>query len=50
MDLIKYSYQVVSGVNYILVFQSSKGKISVTCYSQAWNNFFKILSVKKYAL
>ncbi len=41
-ELITVKEQIVSGVNYKMVFNSSSGKVMVTVYCQSWTNTYEI--------
>lgn len=42
-NLISVSQQVVSGINYKMVFQTENGEYEVVVYCQPWTNTFQVL-------
>ena len=47
-DIIKVSEQIVSGINYRIIFNSSSGPVQVTVYCQAWTDTFEVIEMKPF--
>lgn len=47
-EIKNVSEQIVSGINYRMVFNSKSGPVQVTVYCQAWTNTYEVTEMKPY--
>lgn len=45
-EIIQVSEQIVSGINYRVIFNSASGPIQVTIYCQAWTDTYEVTEMK----
>lgn len=44
--LLSVAQQVVSGINYKMIFQTENGQEEVIVYSQPWSNTYRVLEMR----
>jgi len=47
-EIKSVSEQIVSGINYRMVFNSKSGPVQVTVYCQAWTNTYEVTEMKPF--
>ena len=45
-EVVSVSEQIVSGINYRIVFNSGSGPVQITVYCQAWTNTYEVTEIK----
>jgi hypothetical protein len=45
-EVMKVSEQIVSGINYRIVFNSGSGPVQITVYCQAWTETYEVTEIK----
>lgn len=49
-QLHKVYQQVVAGVNYRMVFETSEGLMEITVFCQPWTNTFDVISIEPFVI
>jgi hypothetical protein len=45
-DIVSVSEQIVSGINYRIVFNSGSGPVQITVYCQSWTGTYEVTEIK----
>ena len=45
-DIVSVSEQIVSGINYRIVFNSRSGPVQITVYCQSWTGTYEVTEIK----